>query len=493
MNRHSLRIRLLATYTGLIVLGFGVLALLAGQQLSNAARRDYELRLSNEVVLVARGFEEATRPSQVGETPDEDDLDEILQSLNPRADTEIKLYKVDSQPPVVIDTERDDTPDRRDHTRPDGEEPVWPLPDNLKDFPEIVSANRNTIIVDQRDNADGESTLYTAAPIKTTAFNGYIQLSEPASVLNQAIRQRWETLIFGLAVITTLALLASIWLARSLIRPLENLRDSALRLSQGELSHRITDQRQDELGAVALAFNQMATRVQAMIEEQRAFASNTSHELRTPLTTMRLRTEALRFDKELDAATVQQYVGELDDELVRLSALVDDLVLLSRFDAQRAEIGQEEIDLARFAHSLIQAMSQQAKNHSISLELNVEGDEPLVVNASLTHLTVLFRNILDNAIKYTPAGGSVTWRVWRDDAAVVLSVTDTGQGISPEQIGHVFERFYRADRARSRSIPGTGLGLALAQSIVETYSGTIEAASPGIGQGTTIAVRWPLA
>ena len=274
---------------------------------------------------------------------------------------------------------------------------------------------------------------------------------------------------------------------------LENLRDSAIRLSQGELSHRVTEQRQDEIGAVAQAFNQMATRVQAMIEEQRAFASNTSHELRTPLTTMRLRTEALRFDKELDPATIRQYAGELDDELVRLSALVDDLVLLSRFDARRAEIGQEQIDLTRFAHSLIQSMSQQARSDEISLALDAGHDEPLVVNASLNHLTVLFRNLLDNAIKYTPSGGVVTWRLRRDGDKAILSVTDTGQGIAPEYLPHIFERFYRADRARSRSIPGTGLGLALAQSIIETYGASISAESPGSGRGTTITVRWPLA
>ncbi|WP_162910034.1 sensor histidine kinase [Aggregatilinea lenta] len=492
MRIHSLRVRLLVAYTALIVLGFGILALMAGQQLASAARRDYELRLANEVTLVARGLEEAARPGPGTDSADVD-LDGILQSLNPREDTAITLFTVVTQPPPVPDEEREESDDHRDRPRPEEADQEWPLPDDLKVYPELVSASQNLVTVVQRDNAGGESTLYTAAAVKQDSlFLGYIQLSEPVHTIYETVQDRWRSLGIGLAILTGLALLASVWLARSLIRPLETLRDSALRLSQGELSHRVPEQRQDEIGAVAQAFNQMAAQVQAMIEEQRAFASNTSHELRTPLTTMRLRTEALRSDGSLDAATRQQYVGELDDELVRLSALVEDLVLLSRFDARRAETGQDEIDLTRFAHSLAQPMTALASSRRIKLALDVPGDESLVVNASLNHLTVLFRNILDNAIKYTPTGGTVTWRICREGNSAVLSVTDSGQGIAPEHLPHIFERFYRADRSRSRSIPGTGLGLALAQSIAAAYGASIEATSPGEGQGTTITVRWPL-
>ena len=485
MKPRSLRVRLILTFTGLIVVGFGGLALLAGQQISSAARRDYELRMTNEAALIARSLAESS-PAQSDTPPTEQELNTILAGLNPHAEMHVSL--------LAVRTGNDSSFERDEHFR-EGVMPEqgWPLPDDLRQYPELAAASRNTILVDHRNDASGRAMLFTAAPvISGPFFMGYIQLSEPASVLHRAVRERWATLGLGVLAITAVALIASIWLSTSLIRPLEKLRDSAIRLSQGELSHRVDLHTQDEIGAVARAFNQMAEQVQAMIEEQRAFASNASHELRTPLTTMRLRTEALRHDRSLDDKTQQQYVVELDDELVRLSGLVNDLVLLSRLEAGRAEVGTEQIDPVRFAHSLQLAMSDQARDHQITLTLEPAVDRPVTVNGSLNHLTILFRNLLENAIKYTPAGGRITWRIFVEGENVMFTVQDTGQGIAPEQLPHVFERFYRADKSHSRSIPGTGLGLTLAKSIVETYGGQMEITSPGIGLGTTVTISWPI-
>ena len=485
MKPHSLRVRMILTYTGLIVLGFGGLALLAGQQISNAARRDYELRLTNEVALISRSLAESS-PSQGDTPPTEEELNTILKGLSPQPEMQVNLL------PVRVGY--DSSFERDEHFR-EGIMPEqgWPLPDTLKSYPELVAASRNTLIVDHRKDENGRAMLFTAAPAITGPyFMGYIQLSEPASVLQQAVQERWAALGLGVLAITVVALLASIWLSTSLIRPLEKLRDSAIKLSQGELSHRVDLHAQDEIGAVARAFNQMAEQVQAMIEEQRAFASNASHELRTPLTTMRLRTEALRYDQSLDTQTQQQYIVDLDDELVRLSGLVSDLVLLSRLDAGRAEIGTEQIDPVRFAYSLQQTMANQARDRRISLTLETAVDQPVTVNGSLNHLTVLFRNLLENAIKYTPSGGQITWRIFVEGEDVMFTVQDTGQGIAPEQLPHVFERFYRADKSHSRFIPGTGLGLTLAKSIVEAYGGRIEITSPGVGLGTIVTIGWPI-
>lgn len=492
MKPHSLRLRLILTTIGLIVLGFGGLAVVAGRQISNAAKRDYELQLTNEVSLIARSLAESVR-SKPDVSPDEIDLDSTLARLSSESDTNLRL--VITQPDRETAPERDTTLEKDEHSGPGGgpKKETWGLPDDLKQYPEFVSASRNTMVVDERAGDDGQAMLFTAAPIVNgSLLVGYVQLSVPASKLEEAIRERWSGLALGVLGITAAALLASIWLSTSLIRPLEQLRDSALRLSEGDLSHRVRYDRQDEIGAVAHAFNQMAEQVQAMIEEQRAFASNTSHELRTPLTTMRLRTEALRHDKLLDAPTQQQYVVELDEELARLSGLIDDLVLLSRFDAGRAEIGKEQIDPVRFAHSFQQSISAQVRDRDITLTLESTLEQPVTMDGSLSHLAILFRNVLENAIKYTPPGGQITWRIAANGQQVIFAVEDTGHGIAPEHLPHVFERFYRADRSRSRSIPGTGLGLALAKSIVDTYGGQIEIASPGIGQGTTVIIRWPL-
>ncbi len=485
MKPRSLRVRLILTYTGLIILGFGGLALLAGQQISSAARRDYELRLTNEIVLISRSLAE-TSQSQPNTPPTEEELNHILSGLNPQADMHVNL--------LLVRTGYDSSSESDEHFQAGiMPEQGWPLPGDLRPYPELAAASRDAIVVDHRDDENGRAMLFTAAPVVTGSFfMGYVQLSEPASVLQQAIRERWAMLGLGVLGLTAVALLASIWLSTSLIRPLEKLRDSAIKLSQGELSHRVDYQAQDEIGAVAHAFNQMAEQIQGMIEEQRAFASNASHELRTPLTTMRLRTEALRHDGSLDVPTQQQYITELDDELTRLSGLVNDLVLLSRLDAGRAVIGTEQIDPVRFAYSIQQMMSGQARDHDITLTLEAAVDRPIIINGSLNHLTVLFRNVLENAIKYTPPGGQITWRIFVEGGNVMFTIHDTGQGIAPEHLPRVFERFYRADKSHSRSIPGTGLGLSLAKSIVEAYGGRIEITSPGAGLGTTVLIGWPV-
>jgi signal transduction histidine kinase len=226
-----------------------------------------------------------------------------------------------------------------------------------------------------------------------------------------------------------------------------------------------------------------------MIEDQRSFASNASHELRTPLTTIRLRSEALR-DGTLDAAMAQQYVVEIDDEVQRLGNLVQDLMMLSRLDSGRLEAGREQIDTIRLARQLLGEIASQAERHSITLHLDVLADlQP--VTAGSAHLLIVFRNLLNNGLKYTPDGGQITWRIRAEGDHLHHAISDTGQGIAAEDLPYVFDRFYRVDKSRSREVPGVGLGLSLVRMIVEFYGGTVYLTSEGIGQGTTSHVIWP--
>lgn len=282
---------------------------------------------------------------------------------------------------------------------------------------------------------------------------------------------------------------AAIWLGRSITRPLFRLRDSAAKLATGELSYRVPDPGPDEVGEVARAFNQMAGEVEQMLEEQRAFARNAAHELRTPLTAMRLRTEALRYES-LDRETAERYVEELDEALLRLGDLVEDLALLSRFDAGRAELGSDEIDLNRLAAGLCRQIEPLAAKKGVSLSIT-PAPEPVPVCAGLSHLTVVFRNLLDNALKFTPAGGRIALEISPSEGGVLSCVSDTGQGIPAADLPHVFERFYRGDKSRSRTVPGTGLGLALCQAIVAAYGGRVSIESAGRGRGTRVTVWWP--
>ncbi len=286
-------------------------------------------------------------------------------------------------------------------------------------------------------------------------------------------------------------MVAALWLAASFTRPLEGLQVSALKLAAGDLSQRVPISRQDELGQLGQTFNHMAERVEAMLLEQKAFASNASHELRTPLTTIRLRSEALR-DGELDEATARQYIAEIDDEVARLGRLVNDLIQLSRFDSGRAELGDEEIDPVRLGRSLCQQLQKTAAAKQITLVLDAPESLP-AIQANQSHVRIVLQNVLENAIKYTPQGGQVRWRLALDEGYLRSEVQDSGIGLAAEDIPHLFERFYRADKAHTRATGGAGLGLPLAQSIVAFYNGRIHIHSVGVGQGTTATVWWPVA
>ena len=464
----SIRTRLLVAYVGIILIGFAGLTILAGGQITAAVRADYEQRLQYEVRLVAQ----ALSTYKVAGNTDSATITTALQELSAQSSGTLTLF--------TTNTSNGGKPDGDNFGR-----------DSFRNMPEMETAIRGETIVVQRQNNDGVDTLYTAASIMGGQHPlGVVQLAVPIQALENVALQRWAVLIIGCVLLTSLALLAAIALSRSIIKPLYKLRESAVRLSKGDFSHRIAYTWKDEIGEVAHAFNEMAGQVQSMLEEQRAFASNTSHELRTPLTAIRLRTEALRTDDTLDEATAHQYIEEIDDEIVHLSDLVQELTLLSRFDAGRAELGHAELDMGRLAQNLIKQMAVVAQEKQITLSLDAPA-ESVLVNGSLSHLTVVFRNLIDNALKYTPNGGAISWKITKTAKGVQHIVRDNGQGIGEQHLPHLFERFYRADKARSRDIPGTGLGLSLVKSIVDAYGGQITVTSEGVGKGTVVTVLWP--
>ena len=467
---NSLRTRLILTYASLIVIGFGGLALLAGRQISAAAVVDYQQALQSQAALVAQGMAEVLEHFAEGEAR-QADVQRVAESY--ASQTNARLTLVDTTGRAWLDNQFD------------------PPLENQATFAEVRAAMGGRAGSDIRPDEHGALTLYVAVPITEEGhLMGVVRLSAPVEATRVAVLRRWLALGIGVALLTLLTLAASLWLATSLTRPLEQLRTSALRLATGDLSQRLPENRTDEIGQLAIAFNYLAAQVQAMLDEQRAFASNASHELRTPLTAIRLRSEALR-SGALNGDTARQYIVEIDDEVARLGRLVDDLILLSRLDANRAEPGSEQIDPLRLARSLAREFAPQMETRRITLVIDAPSDLP-GVQASLNHVRIVFRNLLDNAIKYTPPDGRVTWRLWAEEGFLRAAITDTGQGIDPADLPHLFQRFYRADKARTRDVPGSGLGLSIACSVVEFYGGRLAIDSPGVGQGTTADVWWPL-
>ena len=465
---YSLRWRLMLTYVILIIVGFGSLALFAGQQISVALTTDFERHLETEALLVASALHEPLEKLDEGEFS----TAQVVRSLKGLStQTNAYLVLLDIKGNVLLD-----------HT--------GNVPDLQLSQTDEVKAAQSRNVVHQLRNNRGEATLNTAAPIvDDDRILGLVHLSVPAAQVQNDIYQRWLILAAGVGVMTLLALLASLWLSSSLTQPLSELRQTALELANGDLSKRFPKQRFDEIGKLANAFNYMADEVQSMINEQRAFASNASHELRTPLTTIALRLELLR-DEVLDPATTDRYLEEMEGEITRLNGLVEDLIWLSRFEANRVERGQAQTDPVRFAKAMLR--EQEKKATAREIEVNLIAPTPLpAIEANRNHLQVVFRNLIDNAIKYTPNGGKVEWELHEQAGQLHAIVRDTGRGIAAEDLEHIGKRFFRSDKARTRQVQGIGLGLSLVRLIVEFYGGQLKIDSAGLGKGATVEVWWP--
>ncbi len=355
---------------------------------------------------------------------------------------------------------------------------------------EVISAQDNIVSANRRMTNHTEM-IYVAAPvIYETSRIGIIQLATPTTQEQAQIQQQWIGLLVTVFVVTVFAFLLASWLAVTMTRPLGQLQSIVAKYAGGDLSERFKQKAPYEIQTLGDDFNSMAQELQSMIDEQRLFASNASHELRTPLASMKVRTELLLSD-ELDSKTEEQYLREVDEEVTRLGGLIEDLFLLSRIDSDRLEVGHEQVDVRRLAHAVVHTMQPRIEQKQLDFELEIRDDLPSI-QANTNHIRTILRNIVDNAIKYTPDGGTIRWNISQNAYRLCISVTDSGIGIDTDDLAKITNRFYRADQAHSRTISGHGLGMSLVESITVLYGGELTIQSEGEGKGTEVRVELPL-
>ncbi len=276
-------------------------------------------------------------------------------------------------------------------------------------------------------------------------------------------------------------------ISRALSRPITDLARAAHRLGQGELAVRVPVRGTQEMRELAETFNKMAADLQQAETLRSNLMADVSHELRTPLTVLEGNLRAA-LDKvvPLDEAEVANLYGQTR-HLIRL---VNDLRELSLAEAARLPLEITPTDLNLLLSETLQALDPLALENNISL---VNQTPPLPEgHVDPIRLRQVFINLLSNALRHTPAGGQITLTGEVEAGAVVLSVQDTGEGLEPEQLPAVFDRFYRGDKSRSRETGGTGLGLAIVKAIVEAHGGQVQAFSAGKGKGSQFTVRLPL-
>jgi two-component system, OmpR family, sensor histidine kinase MtrB len=301
----------------------------------------------------------------------------------------------------------------------------------------------------------------------------------------------------GLALLAVTIVLSAISTGR-VLEPIRRARDVAERITSGELSARIPEANNpDDFGRLAESFNRMAGFLAQKIAElehlstlQARFVSDVSHELRTPLATVRMAADYIHSARSGLPADAQRAAVLLERELERFENLLEDLLEISRFDAGVVGLEPVEVDVSALLDEVLDALDVLAHNRDVTLTLKVDrGQGPPLVAADPRRLDRVFTNLVKNAIEHT-SGGEV--RIWagRSAGSVVVKVEDDGEGIPPEDLPHVFERFYRADIHRARTQGGTGLGLAIALENVHLHQGSIDVVSQ-VDNGSTFTVRLP--
>ena len=302
------------------------------------------------------------------------------------------------------------------------------------------------------------------------------------------LRSIRRTFYLGFPASLLIAAIGGFLLARKSLAPVVAMADQVDRISAHNLNERLTVGKQkDELQHLARVFNELLSRLDGSFEEMRGFVADASHELRTPLAIIRGEADvALSDDRE--AAEYRDALVIIQDEAKRVSRIVDDMMALARADAGQRQLRVEEFYLNDLIEECCKAATvlTVAKNVSLSAipmpDISFRGDQDL--------LRRMLMNLLDNAIKYTPDGGSVSVAVECAQDMVRLRVTDTGIGIAAGHLERVFDRFYRVDKSRTRADGGTGLGLAIAKWVAEAHNGSIELSSQP-GQGSTFTVLLP--
>jgi heavy metal sensor kinase len=320
-----------------------------------------------------------------------------------------------------------------------------------------------------------------------------IEMGAPVSEIDGVLHRLVLTLLFGMPVMAVIAIAGGSFLVRRSLGPVEYLRATAEKITFGNMSQRLpVATTGDAIENLSLTLNQMLERLEHAYHQASRFSADASHELRTPLTIMRSELESINSAVRASPSLValQDRIGSVLEETERLSGIVASLFALARLDAGEAKREHKTLDLARVVHSTVEQMRLLAEEKLLSV--SVDAPQAVFVAGDETRLKQVVVNLLDNAIKYTMAGGTITLAVRSEDARAILTVRDNGIGIPAEDLSHVFERFYRTDRARDHSTGGAGLGLSIVHAICQAHGGLLRVES-ALEVGTTVTMELNLA
>lgn len=298
-----------------------------------------------------------------------------------------------------------------------------------------------------------------------------------------------QTILLVIFVGSGIGILFGVLMSRTLTAPLDDLTEAAEAIGRGQLNRRVQVNGTAETASLARSFNAMIEKLQHTEMLRRNMVADVAHELRTPITALQANIYAILDDAYPMTKTE---IAGLYEQTRMLSRLVNDLHELSQAEARQLPLDRISVDLSQALPEFVAPFRSVAESKGVRLELLIPPALP-PISVDVERINQVLHNLLSNALRHTPSGGVIQIAANADENGVRIAVKDSGDGIAPEHLPNVFERFYRADYARSRQAGGTGLGLAIARAIVEAHDGHISVSSAGVqGQGTTFLVQLPL-
>jgi signal transduction histidine kinase len=471
MQLHSLRLRLLGGFLLVAIVAIGVVAMLASQVASGQFRgyveRRFEQGRSRYEVMLSRYYSD--NESWEG-------VQSLLEQMAEISGDQIVL--LDSNNTVIADSARRLVGRQLDQNWVGGPIPVFKFDSSL--VPDTSGR--------AEPNGPPGALNPPRPPPGPVFWAGVIFVNPLAAqdIDNSFFDSVNRWLVIATVAAVVVALFLTLVVSRRILRPIESLTAAALRMERGDLEQRVDVSSKDEVGELAGAFNSMAEALARNEQLRRNMVSDVAHELRTPLTNIRGYLEGVQDGViEADQATLQI----IQEEAETLGRLIDELQDLALAEAQQLRLERQPVAVEQIIDPVVAGVRPQVDGKRLALEVSVpQGLSTVCVDAK--RVSQVLRNLLSNALAYTPEGGKITINASQAGEFVEVSVEDTGSGISTKDLPLVFERFFRADRSRSRATGGAGLGLTIAKSIVEAHGGQIQVDSEA-GQGSRFAFTLP--
>lgn len=354
-------------------------------------------------------------------------------------------------------------------------------------FPEIIRAMEGHDVFYSQYH-DGVIQSHAATPVVSYGTTlGCVYMMDYDTEQGSLIKSLQNTVLRITLILETVLILFALVFSKTYSRRISQIMASMRIIQKGDYSHKVKLGGHDELTFLGDEFNDLTERLQTSEQKRSRFVSDASHELKTPLASIRLLADSI-LQNDMDMDTVREFVGDIGNEADRLTRTTGKLLSLTKVDGQ-VEEECEIIYLAPTVERVVRMLSGIAEQNKITIETDLTQDSPILILED--DLYQIAFNLVENGIKYNVPGGTLRIRLMRQDENAILQVSDTGMGIPQEALSHIFERFYRVDKARSRSTGGSGLGLAIVRAIVLRNRGEITVDTE-LGKGSVFSVSFPI-